>query len=54
MHGLYNWTPTANDSEETLFIVLDCELIKKFAKEFMDLYNGNYFIQSQIRIYRVV
>ena len=39
---------------ETLATALDHELVTKFAKEFMDLYNGNYFIQSQIRIYRVV
>ena len=43
MHGSYNWTSTANDSEEILATILDHELVKKFAKEFMELYNGIYF-----------
>ena len=43
MHGSYNWTPTANYNEETLSIALDCELVTKFAKEFIELYNGIYF-----------
>ena len=43
MHGSYNWTSTANDSEEILATTLDHELIAKFAKEFMELYNGIYF-----------
>jgi hypothetical protein len=34
---------TANDSEEILATVLDHELVAKFAKEFMVLYNGIYF-----------
>ena len=38
-----SWTSTANDSEEILAITLDHELIAKFAKEFMELYNGIYF-----------
>ena len=43
MYGSYNWTSTANDSEEILATTLDHELIAKFAKEFMELYNGIYF-----------
>ena len=43
MHGSYNWTPTANNNEETLATALDHELVTKFAKEFMKLYNGIYF-----------
>ena len=42
MQGSYNWTPTANYNEETLAPALDHELVKKFAKEFMELYNGGY------------
>ena len=43
MHGSYNWIPTANYNKETLATALDHELVAKFAKEFMELYNGNYF-----------
>lgn len=43
MHGSYNWTPTANKNVETLATALDHELVAKFAKEFMELYNGIYF-----------
>ena len=43
MHGSYNWTPTANKNVETLATALDHELVTKFAKEFMELYNGFYF-----------
>ena len=43
IHGSYNWTLTANYNEETLVSELDYELVKKFAKEFMELYNGGYF-----------
>ena len=43
MHSSYNWIPTANYNEETLSTALDHELVKKFAKEFMELYNGIYF-----------
>ena len=43
MHGSYNWTATANNNEETLATALDHELVAKFAKEFMELYNGIYF-----------
>ena len=45
MHGSYNWTPTATNNEETLATALDHELVAKFAKEFMGLYNGIYFKQ---------
>lgn len=38
-----SWTSTGNDSEEILATTLDHELIAKFAKEFMELYNGIYF-----------
>ena len=31
------------DNEKTLATALDHELIAKFAKELMELYNGNYF-----------
>ena len=43
MHGSYNWIPTANYNKETLATALDYELVSKFAKEFMELYNGIYF-----------
>ena len=43
MHGLYNWTPTANKNVETLATALDRELVTKFAKEFIELYNEIYF-----------
>jgi|UPI0004B581A0 hypothetical protein len=43
MHGSYNWTPRANNNEEPLAAALNHELVAKFAKELMDLYNGNYF-----------
>ena len=42
MHESYNWTSTANNNE-TLANALDHELVVKFAKEFMELYNGIYF-----------
>ena len=38
-----NWTPTANKNVETLATALDHELVTKFAKVFMELYNGIYF-----------
>ena len=43
MHGSYNWTPRANNNEEPLAAALNHELVAKFAKELMDLCNGNYF-----------
>ena len=39
VHG----SSTANDSEEILATTLGHELIAKFAKEFMEFYNGIYF-----------
>lgn len=39
MHGSYNWTPTANNNDETLATALDHELVSKFASEFMLMYN---------------
>ena len=32
MHGLYNWTSTANNNDETLATAFDHELATKFAK----------------------
>lgn len=45
MHGSYNWTPTANNNDETLATALDHEYVSKFAAEFMRLYNLNNFDQ---------
>ena len=42
MHGSYNWTPTANYNEETLATALDREFVKKFADEFMRMFNKNH------------
>lgn len=39
MHGSYNWTPTANNNDETLATALDHDLVAKFATEFMLMYN---------------
>lgn len=42
MHGSYNWTKSANYNDETLATALDRDLVKKFADEFIRLYNkGN-------------
>lgn len=43
MHGLCNWTSPANNNDELLVTAHDHELIAKFAKGFMELYNGIYF-----------
>ena len=43
MHGSYNWTLIANYNEETLATALDYDLVAKFAKEFIELYNGVNF-----------
>lgn len=40
MHGSYNWTPTANNNEETLATALDKEFVKKFADEFLRMWLG--------------
>lgn len=39
VHGSYNWTPAANNNEETLATVLDHTLVSRFADEFIQLYN---------------
>ena len=41
MHGSYNWTPTANNNDETLATALDHDLVAKFATEFMLMYKEN-------------
>ena len=51
MHGSYNWTPTANNNEETLATALDHELVAKFAKEFMNYIMGFIFKRRQIEIF---
>lgn len=40
MHGSYNWTKTANFIDETLATALDRDFVKKFADEFIRLYNS--------------
>lgn len=40
MHGSYNWTPTANNNDETLATALDHEFVTKFVQKFMNLYMG--------------
>ena len=37
MYGSYNWMSIAHNNDETLAIVLNYELVVKFAKEFMEL-----------------
>lgn len=41
MHGSYNWTAAANYNGETLATAIDREFVKKFADEFMKIYEGN-------------
>lgn len=41
MHGSYNWSKNARKNDETLATALDRDFIKKFADEFMRLYNEN-------------
>ena len=41
MHGSYNWTKAANYNGETLVTTVDRNLVKKFADEFMKIYNEN-------------
>ena len=41
MHGSYNWSKNARNNDETLETALDRDLVKKFADEFMRLYNIN-------------
>ena len=40
MHGSYNWSKAAQYNDETLATALDRDFVKKFADEFMRLYNG--------------
>lgn len=39
MHGSYNWSKNAMSNSETLATALDKDFVKKFADEFMSLYN---------------
>lgn len=39
MHGSYNWSKNAMSNDETLATALDKDFVKKFADEFMSLYN---------------
>lgn len=41
MHGSYNWSKNARKNDETLATALDRDFVKKFADEFMRLYNEN-------------
>lgn len=41
MHGSYNWSKNARNNDETLATALDRDFVKKFADEFMRLYNEN-------------
>ena len=41
MHGSYNWSKNARQNDETLATALDRDFVKKFADEFMKLYNEN-------------
>lgn len=41
MHGSYNWSRNAMSSNETLATALDKDFVKKFADEFMFLYNAH-------------
>ncbi|KHO36726.1 DUF1669 domain-containing protein [Clostridium tetani] len=41
MHGSFNWSKNANYNNETLATALDRDFAKKFADEFIKLYNEN-------------
>lgn len=41
MHGSYNWSKNARNNDETLATALDRDFVRKFADEFMRLYNEN-------------
>ncbi|MCS4525854.1 phospholipase D-like domain-containing protein [Clostridium botulinum] len=41
MHGSYNWSKNARGNDETLVTALDRDFVRKFADEFMKLYNEN-------------
>ena len=44
MHGSYNWTKAANFNDETLATALDRDFVKKFADEFIRLYNEGHTV----------
>ena len=44
MHGSYNWSKAAQYNDETLATALDRDFVKKFADEFMRLYNNHNLI----------
>jgi len=46
MHGSYNWTKTANENDETLATALDRDFVKKFADEFISLYNQGHRVSE--------
>ncbi|MEO4055096.1 phospholipase D-like domain-containing protein [Solibacillus sp. CAU 1738] len=39
MHGSYNWSKNARNNKETWATAIDRSFVKKFADEFMQLYN---------------
>jgi hypothetical protein len=41
MHGTYNWSKNAEGNDETLATALDRDFVRKFADEFMKLYQEN-------------
>ncbi len=41
MHGTYNWSKNAEGNDETLATALDRDFVRKFADEFMRLYQEN-------------
>ena len=41
MHGSYNWSKNAMSNNETLATALNKDFVKKFADEFMFLYNAH-------------
>ena len=46
MHGSYNWTKTANNNDETVATALDRDFVKKFADEFVRLYNQGHRVEG--------
>lgn len=47
MHGSYNWTNTAEYNHETLATALDRDFVKKFADEFVRLYQLGHVIDNK-------
>lgn len=47
MHGSYNWSRNAMSNNETLATALDKDFVKKFADEFMFLYNAHKHDQKE-------